>query len=587
MRRTETDFSNGRGPPSRRAVLKLGAGVAGAAVGVGGFAGSGAAWSRFDVDFRSEREVWILVGRDLDYDPPAVADVLVAADGEVTCHTIEFTRDRATTKPAHYGRTNVVPYEAGPGKTVLGVLPYNRPDEGHDRRERPRCVMPTDQADLSAVEATLDDAECVATATADHWQGTVKECWWDPLDAGDDDLSQREKLAPADGAGAAEFGHAVCLDDAGDTVLVGAPGAPDPSGEDGGAAYVFTRTGEGFVQTAKLAADDGQAGDRFGGAVALDAAGETALVGQGSGEGDSSERVYVFEHRDARWDQAAVVTPPDDTDATVSGFGQSVALDDAGETAMIGAPWSDDRGHDAGLVLVAERVDGSWGRPTVHRHAAGDSNDLGTAVALDGSGTSGVAGAPVPRTTEGEITGGYASVLRQTADGWQPTTRLTAEDARDFDGLGISVDCSNSGGVVIAGRTGPGIGVYGDRSGAVVFRRTPSDWVEVATLDHAGRANDVFGAAVALDDSGQVALVGAPGHDNLGGTDAGGAFLYAYDGGGWSRRSHAFADDASDDDRFGTALALDADAGTAAIGAPVAGKHETGAVYVFERGRSA
>ena len=62
----------------------------------------------------------------------------------------------------------------------------------------------------------------------------------------------------------------------GDTAVIGAY-TDDDGGEDRGSAYVFVRSGETWIQQAKLTASDAAAGDNFGVSVAL--SGDSALVG--------------------------------------------------------------------------------------------------------------------------------------------------------------------------------------------------------------------------------------------------------------------------------------------------------------------
>lgn len=582
MRRSNTDPSIDPTTPSRRTLLKLGAGAATAAVGLGALSGSVAAWDRLEVDFRSETEVWLLVGDDLDYDPPAAVHVLVEMDDEVDCRLLEVTRTNAT-YVEEYGDIDVVPFEAEGGARVLGVLPYNRSPDADSRFERPRCVMPNDHVDTGSTGATARDAECVRSAATAHWDGVVKQCWWDPVDPGRFGLSQRTKLSPADGGPDADFGAAVATDAAGSTVLVGSPGEAYPHGEDGGAAYVFTNHGGEFVQTAKLAAEDGESHDRFGLDVALDAAGETALVGQRSSDADGSEAAYVFERDGESWAQTHKLTPPDDREnLDVGGFGTAVDLDGGGDRALVGAPATADLAHSAGIAFVAERTETGWSEPTVLRHASGDGNYLGTDVALDTAGTTGFAGAPTPQRTTDAIRGGYVSVFREAEETWSPTTRLRADDGEPTDGLGTAVDCSGAGQLLVAGRPGEDVGVQDDRGGAVVFRQTATGWTQVTRIPGPGGAQDGFGEAVTVDRGGRATLVGAPGHDNLGGEDAGAAFLYVYDGGGWSGRGRLQAEDAADGDGFGASVALDDDVRRAVVGAPGVGAVETGAVYVFD-----
>lgn len=397
------------------------------------------------------------------------------------------------------------------------------------------------------------------------------------------EISERATLAPADGTADGGFGSAVAVDQVGSTVLVGAPDASTSGGDDAGAAYVFTRHGDGYAQTAKLTPDGGQAGDRFGIAVTLDATGETALVGQQRTDGDGTDGAYVFERRRSQWVQTAALTPPDRAGLRVGDFGDAVALDATGRTAAIGAPGSDDLGFDAGVVFVTERDGDGWTDLRALGQPHGDSARYGSAVDLAASGTAGAIGVPVHQPANDPIQDGFVHVLRRSGEKWRQPSLLQAGDAANVGRLGAAVACDAPCRTIVAGRAGDDASEARDRGGAVVFRRTPRGWGQAATLADSGGGQDRFGDAAALDDNGRIALVGAPGRDTEAGDDAGAAFLYGCDGGTWSRQAAVVPSDAAPADRFGAAVALDASGRTTAVGAPAAGDGEIGATYVFKR----
>ena len=105
---------------------------------------------------------------------------------------------------------------------------------------------------------------------------------------------------PADGERGDEFGAAVAL--SGDTLVVGAPGDGD-SGSLAGSVYVFQRSGTGWTLRQKLLADDAQAADRFGSAVAVDD--NTLVAGAPFADHLSNRRnfgrAYVFEQTNGVW----------------------------------------------------------------------------------------------------------------------------------------------------------------------------------------------------------------------------------------------------------------------------------------------
>ncbi|MWV65819.1 hypothetical protein GRS48_13455 [Halorubrum sp. JWXQ-INN 858] len=145
---------------ARRAVLSA-AGAAGVGLaGIGAFAGSAAAWDRFDVDFRGCSSVWIVVDReDLDWESyahregPLIAKVVYEnGDGEAACETVEFTRDTTTAIPGQYGDSPVLRYD-GDGK-ILAVIQYNHWDVA-------RCFVENDNRCAHTPNvADWRDADC-------------------------------------------------------------------------------------------------------------------------------------------------------------------------------------------------------------------------------------------------------------------------------------------------------------------------------------------------------------------------------------------------------------------------------------------
>ncbi len=144
-------------------------------------------------------------------------------------------------------------------------------------------------------------------------------------------------LYAADASPSDYFGRSLCLD--GDTLLVGAS-ADDDMGLDSGSAYVFTRAGGIWTQQAKLLANDGQAGDGFGIAVALE--GDLAIVTSllDDDQGTDSGSAYVFRRTGQIWTQQAKLLAPVTGALPNAYFGYSVAIS-AGRV-LVGTPatWS-------------------------------------------------------------------------------------------------------------------------------------------------------------------------------------------------------------------------------------------------------
>jgi hypothetical protein len=130
------------------------------------------------------------------------------------------------------------------------------------------------------------------------------------------------KLSPSELTSGSSFGSSV--DISGNTVLIGAPGAPGISAFTG-AAYVFVRQGGTWIQTSKLTGSDGVAGDNFGFAVSIQGGTVAAgAPGHTTSGGLSAGSAYLFHVSDNQWTQFAELTGSDV--AAGGAFGDSIVF---------------------------------------------------------------------------------------------------------------------------------------------------------------------------------------------------------------------------------------------------------------------
>ena len=163
------------------------------------------------------------------------------------------------------------------------------------------------------------------------------------------------KLLANDGTSTDRFGNSVPIGGLPglETAIVGA-WKDDDNGDDSGAAYLFdTTTGR---QIAKLLANDGAAGDRFGRSVAISPDGIGAIVGARyhDDNGNASGSAYLFDISDpASPMQIAKLLPDDGAEGDF--FGRSVAI--SGTTAIVGASHDDDNGSSSGSAYLFDISD--------------------------------------------------------------------------------------------------------------------------------------------------------------------------------------------------------------------------------------
>lgn len=449
-----------------------------------------------------------------------------------------------------------------PSTTTLGPTETLTPDSaGESTEDDGTATTATDSSTAAATATPTETATATRTPTATPTQTAA------PRDL---DGDQSGRVAADDADGADLFGRSVALD--GDTALVGASSDADPNGERAGSAYVFSAADGSWTQTAKLVAEDGDAEDVFGRAVAL--SGDTALVGAPGDEDPNGSRAgsaYVFSRSSGGWTQTAKLAAPDG--ASDDTFGRAVALD--GDTALVGAYGTD---TGAGAAYVFSGGDGSWSFDTDLGSGVDlDRNDgFGWDVAVDG-GTA-LVGAGGDQDPNGDFAGS-AYVFSRSGGSWSRAAKLAAGDGDSNDFFGKRVALSGDVALVGSPDDDPGAS---DAGSVYAFGRDGGNWNQHAKLTaRDGDADDNFGESVAVD--GDVAVVGAFRDEDPNGTFAGSAYAFARAGDSWFQRAKLVAEDGDSYDGFGVAVGVHDGLGLIganAADAPSAG--DAGAAYLFD-----
>lgn len=373
------------------------------------------------------------------------------------------------------------------------------------------------------------------------------------------------------------WGSAVAVD--GDTAVVTSTLARVDGNDGYGAAYVYVRSGDGWVRQARLVAADPEAFTNYGRSVAI--AGDTIVVGASNADGvqDATGAAYVYTRSGTTWTQTAKFSASDGEG--FSDFGMAVAL--SGDTIAVGAPSTFIGGENVqGAVYVFIRSGATWTQQAKLVASDGAAfHNLGSAVSIDGNTL--VAGAHQAEAN-GTTFAGAAYVFVRSGSAWSEQAKLVADDAGFSDEFGISV--ALDGDRALVGSRSANVGAASDEGAAYAFVRSGSAWTQEARLVATdGAAGDLFGAAVALD--GDTALVGAPLSGALSGVDLDRGAIYAFSRstGTWMQTSHITAVDHAQGDQFGAALGLSGT--TVATGAPrakVGENLEAGKAYALTLG---
>ncbi len=397
-------------------------------------------------------------------------------------------------------------------------------------------------------------------------------------------------LAASDGNEADEFGSSVALSADGTIALVGAPMDTVAGQVNQGSVYLFLYSGSTWSEQARLFASDGAAGDRFGWSVALDVAGNTALIGAAfdtvagqAGQGSA----YLFTRSGATWDQQAHWIASDGAEGDTLGY--RVALSSDGNTALVGVP-GDTIGNNAdqGSAYLFARSGMTWSQQDHWFPSNLDQDYFGIALALSSDGHMALVGAPGD-PVDGRGGQGAVTVFAYDGAGWSRQARLVESDLKAGDWFGYSLALGAAGHIVLAGAPGDDLDGQADRGAAYIVDVHDSWWVqhywrsESKLIAADGAAGDWFGRSVALDAEGNTALVGAYLADVAGQVNQGAAYIFSLSGSTSGQQTKLIAADGAGGDWFGYAVALSADGATALVGAPDdnTGASAQGSAYVF------
>jgi len=296
--------------------------------------------------------------------------------------------------------------------------------------------------------------------------------------------TQTAKLIADDGRRFDIFGSAVAL--SGDVAAIGAY----QSNLSVGAVYVFTGSGSLWSQKAKLTADDGVRGDCLGWSVAVSPAGVLAGAPFAVVDGIEVGAVYAFGANGGNWSQTQKVLA--DNGEIGDFFGDAIAMD--GTIAVIGADSASASAQQQGAAYVFDATGGNWIQKTELTSDDGASFDsFGRFVAISGSTI--FVGAPYA-AIEGNAFEGAAYVFEGNGGTWGQTQKLTASDGMASGYFGWSVAVSGTTALIGANsysnQTNPGLVYKFDKTGAA-WAQTQ----EIASGD--GTGVDLFGWSLALD----------------------------------------------------------------------------------------
>jgi len=392
------------------------------------------------------------------------------------------------------------------------------------------------------------------------------------------DINETQSKTSSDGMEDDYFGYSVATD--GYYTIIGAYGVDTAGFDEQGAAYIFYKDGNDWVQQATLVADDGYDEDYFGWSV--DISGGYAIIGAklaNSATSTNCGAAYIFTKRFGAWTQQARLEGDDDYN---SQFGYSVSID--GDNAVVGEIYYDTPLlSNKGRVYIFTRSISTWSQLQELEASDGTGDDrFGSSVSIDGDYL--IVGAKGENIVDLiSLDAGAAYIFKYDGSSWIQQDKITASVRKEDAEFGTCV--SISGNYVIIGAPLENIGTTVDQGAAYIFERNGTNWYQQEILtDTDGSYNDEFGISVSID--GDFAIVGSHQDDVGSNGRQGSAFIYQKnERNSWNQFAHLFQKSGREEDYFGKSVSISAN--TAVVGAPerngASGHGDQGFVCFFDR----
>jgi hypothetical protein len=209
------------------------------------------------------------------------------------------------------------------------------------------------------------------------------------------------------------------------------------------------------------------------------------------------------------------------------------------------------------------------------RPADGQASDFfGASIAVGGP----FAIIGTPQDDDRGANSGSAHVYLHEGASWHEEGKLLASDGTAGDFFGFAV--ATCGGTVIVGAWGRDEG--GTSAGAAyVYRWDGATWIEEGKLLAVdGLTGDQFGRSVGI--CGDLAVVGAPGNDERG-ADAGAVYVFRFEGSEWAQEAKLLGEGTATGDALGSAVATREDVIAAGACQDDDAAVDGGSVLIFRR----
>ena len=317
-----------------------------------------------------------------------------------------------------------------------------------------------------------------------------------------------------------DFGNCVALNAAGNRVVIGAPEAVSSFGTDG---CVSVYDWDGSNWTSYYNTLDNSVSSFRGRSVAINSVGNVIIYSSDYGSGYKGRLTPTCFIASLQYNYGSNFDTSIDGESNDDEFGQSVAMNANGRRFVAGAPLNDGNGTDSGSVRVHCFNIGlnQWSQigSDIDGEFAGDQ--FGYSVAMNAIGNRIVAGAPYNDTNGTDS--GSVRIFSWNGSTWTKLgSNINGQAAGDQNGYSVAMN--ESGDKVIIGA--PYNDGNGSNSGRVkIYYWNGSSWIQLGRSIDGEGSGDRSGLSVSINYNGNIVAVGAP-FNNGGATLSGHVRIY-------------------------------------------------------------
>lgn len=314
--------------------------------------------------------------------------------------------------------------------------------------------------------------------------------------------TQQAKLIHVSRSSGDLFGTSVGINQAGDTVIVGAMNDDSLIGT----ATIYTRSGTTWTYQTILYPNNPTSNSYFGRSVSISADGNTVAVGA---NGVGARSAYVFTRTGTAWTRQTTIV------GGTTDYGWAISLSADGNTMAVGARGEVIDSTHGGTVSIYTRTAGTW---TLQQKIFGPvSMDFGSEVSLSGDGNT----LSVDGKNSFAVTSTGPYVYIKNGSTWELQANFGPDVLNQATRTSLNYD-GNTMCISIYYVSDPYLGTTTVLN--KVYIRNGTNWTLQSSIDY-GNLTDVE-AVNALDNVGDDLIVGFQSSDIIA-TNAGAAYIYS------------------------------------------------------------